>query len=193
MKKFKKLLDSLPNSNSKIIAGGIIAVFGLTVLLFPSISIKTICYCLGGAAAGAGLVKLVKYLKATKNRTARILDILTAILLLTCSTLLFRPTFAASILPFILGVIIFLGGISSFFSLNKGLLAKVLSIFTMASGLFLMLNPFDSAKAMVSIVGVGIIVFGVVFSVIAFNSKKESKVKIDENGYKEIEFRDVEE
>ncbi len=191
----KKLRKKFSDNVFNVIIGGIFAIVGLFVLLFPDTSLMTVCYVLGTATLIGGIIRTVRYVKAKKEGTPNIIDIISGIVLLSVAfMLLLHPKFLLSVLPFILGVAIVIYGVSAFFSGKGGLFSKIFAVIIGIYGISLILNPFKGATSITSMVGFGLLVFGIVkiVSEIVINKNKPQLPEdIDGDGYIEVDYTDV--
>jgi len=190
-----KLKKKLPDNIFNVIIGGVFAIVGLFVLLFPHTSLITVCYILGAASLIGGIIRTVRYVKAKKESTPNIIDLISGIVLLAVAfMLLLHPKFLMSILPFIMGVAVVVYAVSSFFSGKGGLFTKILSILIGIYGVSLILNPFKGATSITSMVGFGLLVFGIikiVSEIVMNKNKPQLPEDIDGDGYIEVDYRDV--
>ena len=191
----KKLRKKIPDNIFNVVIGGIFAIVGLFVLLFPDTSLMTVCYVLGTASLIGGIIRTVRYVKDKKENTPNIIDIISGIVLLAVAfMLLLHPKFLMSVLPFIMGVAIVIYGVSSFFSGKGGLFSKIFAVIIGIYGISLILNPFKGATSITSMVGFGLLIFGIVkiVSEIVINKNKPQLPEdIDGDGYIEVDFKDV--
>lgn len=191
----KKLRKKVPDNVLNVIIGGIFATVGLFVLIFPDTSLMTVCYVLGTACLIGGIIRTVRYVKDKKESTPNIIDIISGIVLLAVAfMLLLHPKFLMSVLPFIIGISVVIYGISTFFTGKGGLFSKIFAGIIAIYGVSLVLNPFKGATTITSMVGFGLLVFGVVkiVSEIVLNkSKPQLPEDIDGDGYIEVDFKDV--
>lgn len=191
----KKLRKKIPDNIFNVIIGGIFAIIGLFVLLFPDTSLMTVCYVLGGATLIGGVIRTVRYVKAKKESTPNIIDLISGIVLLAVAfMLLLHPKFLMSVLPFVIGISIVIYGVSSFFSGKGGLFSKIFAVVIGLYGISLILNPFKGATSITSMVGFGLLVFGIVkiVSEIVINKNKPQLPEdIDGDGYIEVDYTDV--
>ncbi len=191
----KKLRKKIPDNIFNVIIGGIFAIIGLFVLLFPDTSLMTVCYVLGGATLIGGVIRTVRYVKAKKESTPNIIDLISGIVLLAVAfMLLLHPKFLMSVLPFVIGISIVIYGVSSFFSGKGGLFSKIFAVIIGLYGISLILNPFKGATSITSMVGFGLLVFGIVkiVSEIVINKNKPQLPEdIDGDGYIEVDYKDV--
>ncbi len=191
----KKLIKKLPESSLNVVIGGVLAIVGLFVLLFPDTSLMTVCYALGGASLIGGIIRIVRYVKDKKESTPKVFDLISGVLLLSVAfMLLLHPKFLMSVLPFIIGISVVIYGVSSFFSGKGGLFSKILSVIIGIYGISLVFNPFKGATTITSMVGFGLLVFGIIkiVSEIVFNKNKPQLPEdIDGDGYIEVDFKDI--
>lgn len=191
----KKIRKKIPDNIFNVIIGGIFAIIGLFVLLFPDTSLMTVCYVLGGATLIGGVIRTVRYVKAKKESTPNIIDLISGIVLLAVAfMLLLHPKFLMSVLPFVIGISIVIYGVSSFFSGKGGLFSKIFAVVIGLYGISLILNPFKGATSITSMVGFGLLVFGIVkiVSEIVINKNKPQLPEdIDGDGYIEVDYKDV--
>ena len=191
----KKLRRKVPDNIFNGLIGGIFAIVGLFVLIFPDTSLMTVCYILGTACLIGGVIRTVRYVKAKKESTPDIIDIISGIVLLAIAfMLLLHPKFLMSVLPFIIGVSVVIYGVSSFFTGRGGLFSKIFAVIIGLYGISLILNPFKGATAITSMVGFGLLVFGIVkivTEIISRKNKPQLPEDIDGDGYIEVDFKDV--
>ena len=191
----KKLRKKLPDNIFNVIIGGVFAIVGLFVLLFLDTSLMTVCYILGTACLIGGIIRTVRYVKDKKESAPNIIDIISGIVLLAVSfMLLLHPKFLMSVLPFIIGISVVVYAVSTFFSGKGGLFSKIFAGIIAIYGISLVLNPFKGVTSITSMVGFGLLVFGIVKIVaeIVFNKNKPQLPEdIDGDGYIEVDYTDV--
>ena len=185
----------MPDNIFNVLIGGIFAIVGLFVLIFPDTSLMTVCYILGTACLIGGVIRTVRYVKAKKESTPDIIDIISGIVLLAIAfMLLLHPKFLMSVLPLISGVSVVIYGISSFFTGRGGLFSKIFAVIIGLYGISLILNPFKGATTITSMVGFGLLIFGIVkitTEIIANKNKPPLPEDVDGDGYIEVDFKDV--
>lgn len=193
MKKFKKIISE---KYFQIILGAVFALVGLFVLIFPDSSLITVCTVLGVGALILGVMRIVRYIGDKKENTQSPVDVISGASLLVASlVLLLHPKFLLSVLPFFMGISILIYGISSFFSpRGLNLFSKIISVAVIIFGGSLMLNPFKGATTITSIVGFGLLVFGIIKIVSEILYAKTTPANLDDidgDGYIEVDFKDV--
>ena len=188
-----KIKFQFPDKTIPVITGAIIAIVGLILLIKPATSLVTVCYILGIAAAIKGIIKIIES-KKSDNTTAMISGIATLVL---AFVLFLHPKFLLSILPVIIGLGILGYGIFSLLSRKaKSLFSKIIPITAVIIGISLIIVPFKFAKAITAVTGLALLIIGIllILSEFVFNkyTDKNNIPKISDDGYKEVDFRDVE-
>lgn len=168
-------------------------VLGLILVILPGSSLTTVCTILGIGVAIKGGTKLFGYLKAKQVEAENTGDLLSAIIiLLGAFTLISHPRRLISIIPVLIGIGILIYGITSFFK-SRSIFSKVTSVVVAIVGLGIIGSPFAFAEAVISILGIALIIVGAIMVLKARNTltlKIEGK---EDDGYTEVEFTDVEE
>ena len=99
-----------------------------------------------------------------------------------------------SVLPFVMGISIVIYGVSSFFTGKGGLFSKIFAVIIGLYGISLILNPFKGATSITSMVGFGLLVFGIikiVSEIVINKNKPQLPEDIDGDGYIEVDFKDI--
>ena len=179
---------------TRIITGAVIAIVGLILLLKPGTSLVTVCYILGVAAAIKGVVKIIDS-KKSDNTGAMVSGVATLVL---AFVLFLHPEFLLSIFPVIIGIGILGYGIISLLSHKaKGIIPKIIPAVSVIVGIAVIVVPFKFAETITAVTGLALVVIGILLAVSDFIFKKYIDTadipKIPDDGYKEVEFRDVEE
>ena len=178
---------------TRIITGAVIAIVGLILLLKPGTSLVTVCYILGVAAAIKGVVKIIES-KKSDNTGAMVSGVATLVL---AFVLFLHPQFLLSIFPVIIGIG-FLGyGIISLLSHKaKGIVPKIIPAVAVIVGIAVIVVPFKFAETITAVTGLALVIIGILLAISDFIFKKYIDTtdipKIPDDGYKEVEFRDVE-
>lgn len=178
---------------TRIITGAVIAIVGLILLLKPGTSLVTVCYILGVAAAIKGVVKIIES-KKSDNTGAMVSGVATLVL---AFVLFLHPQFLLSIFPVIIGIG-FLGyGIISLLSHKaKGIVPKIIPAVAVIVGIAVIVVPFKFAETITAVTGLALVIIGILLAISDFIFKKyidtTDILKIPDDGYKEVEFRDVE-
>lgn len=135
---------------------------GLVLLLYPELTGTMLCYVIGGFALVYGLAKLIGYLRMRELAGFFAVDLFVGIFLSGVGLFaLTQPRTVLSVLPFLLGIALLLGGISKFqravelkrLDYDRWWVAMLLAALTAVFGLGLMLYPFSAASVMLRFVG----------------------------------------
>ena len=178
---------------TRIITGAVIAIVGLILLLKPGTSLVTVCYILGVASAIKGVVKIIES-KKSNNTGAMVSGVATLVL---AFVLFLHPQFLLSIFPVIIGIGILGYGIISLLSHKaKGIVPKIIPAVSVIVGIAVIVVPFKFAETITAVTGLALVIIGILLAISDFIFKKYIDTtdipKIPDDGYKEVEFRDVE-
>ncbi len=196
MKKIKLLLKKC-NSAIPFAVGFI--VLGLMLLVLPGTSLKTVCLVLGIGVLTRGIIKLASYIKANAEGNPRKRDLISAIFTFFISVILIiHPEKILSVIPIIIGIVIFIYGIVTLAKATQNAKSKVTAAITIVIGLTIFIAPFTFAEIITAIIGAGFITLGII---IIINNKKIKKIKSDienelllkdDNSYTEVEYNEIE-
>lgn len=150
--------------------GVLYIIIGLVLLFWPGLSVQLICHVVGGAILLYGASRIVRYVSSRKNSTAEAADLVIGILTaLVGAFIAMNATFIASILPWMCGLVMFIGSIGKIqtaFALKRAqtswwkgtMLSAVVTAFL---GLTMLMNPFASVLALIRFFGVALLLDGV--------------------------------
>ncbi|WP_343207892.1 HdeD family acid-resistance protein [Anaerolentibacter hominis] len=145
-------------------------LFGLVLLIWPEMSLMTICYSFGVITIVFGIVRLIGYFVKDSFVSAFRYDLVIGVLAVAAGIfILIKPDFIASILPVVLGIFII---VSSMIKLQNALDLKrfhydnwwvvvIFAVLTTVLGIIIIVNPFEAAKMAMMFVGVALAVDGV--------------------------------
>ncbi len=142
-----------------------------------------------------GATKLFKYTKDKQVEEEKLTDLISAVFtLIGALILILHPERLLSIIPVIIGLVILIYGISSLVGKSFSLISKTIAVFTIIVGAGIIGAPFKFAEAVTSITGVALIVVGVL-AISKYKSIKDIRKALtsESDGYKEVEFTDVDE
>ena len=129
-------------------------LLGLFLVLKPDTSVRAICYGCGVIAAAYGLLHMLQCRKG-KAKGELILGVIFIALGVFC---LITPQTVVSFLPFLLGVVLMLDGISK---IQRALDLRVLiGILLMIVGVALLFNPFGAVKMTMVFFGACLLIDG---------------------------------
>ncbi len=158
---------------------------GFVLLLYPTLSMRAICYTLGGITTLYGIFHLITYFSRTDFGEVYRFDFVVGVLLLCAGIyVIAQPLVVAQSLPVILGLAIL---VDSLIKLQNAIDLKrlasplwwivlVLAFITAALGITLMLDPFYTVVTLTRFIGVALVVDGCVnlwsFSFLSIQLKK---------------------
>ena len=194
---------------SAILTSIVLVILGILLVAFSDETIIAISYFIGGVLVLIGVVGIIDYIRKVNIYKSE-LDLIYAIVTIILGVLIItNPKSIATIINYILGVIIIINSASKFnYSLqlksasnNIWKTTMIVSILTAICGVLLIFNPFKSASAIVTIIGIIIIVYGVLdiistifikrnFEMLTKPAKKKAKdatIVKEEETKKEIE------
>ena len=160
---FKKMM--LPSILSSII----FMIAGVIMFMYPETTLKIIAEIIGFMVIGLGVIGIFQYIinREESSFKLNLLYIVTTIIL-GC-IMVYKYEFVSSIIPVILGIWIC---IDSFIKLRLAIGIKnmgidnwkypcVMSIISLAIGIFLLFNPFAGAVVMMKLASAGIVLYSI--------------------------------
>lgn len=151
-----------------IVAAVAYIIIGLILLIFPTLTAKVVAYVFATVMLLAGIYGLISYFTSRPELTNRglyygLLAILIAIFIYS------RINLVISIVPVLLGFSIALSALMTFqqtidmlrLKLKGWIPMLVVAILNLVLGILVILNPFASAAALMSIVGIGLLFSGI--------------------------------
>lgn len=190
----KNIKSKLTDKSIGLAVGILLAVMGIALLIFPGESLTTACAVLGAGALVLAVIRLVKYLNDKRdNKETKKTLFSGVVFLILAFVLLMHSQFLLSVFPFLMGLVVICYGIVSFIG-NPGIFSKIFAVITIVLGGSLVANPFHGATKITSAVGFVITVVGIAKVISEIMNKKQALISdgTDENGYREVDFKDVE-
>ncbi len=179
----------MDNFMSKFLKSSLLSSIGLAILggllFFQSeLTIVSISYVIGGILVSVGVIALLKYINNLNKNIKNELDIIYGLGTVILGIIVIsNPKGLASIIPFILGVLII---ISSSAKLQYSLELKrtnnhlwlstmIISVLTLLCGVLLVFNPFKGAEFITKIVGVLLFTYAVLDIISTLRIRKTVK------------------
>lgn len=144
-------------------------VLGIVLIIWPSLSLKLVCYFFGIMTVLYGVVQLFRYFSINKEFRTFQLDLFVGIICLVFGVFaLAKPSIVASILPVIVGIFFLMEAvikIQNALGLKKGgydqwWTALAVSVLVAVLGILLLINPFSAMKTFVIVIGICLIADG---------------------------------
>lgn len=173
----------------------IMLVLGLVLLIWPEMSLSILCYLIGAMLIIGGVVKLVGYFSKDLYRLAFQFDLAFGILsILLGIVFIAHPEHIISILPIVMGIFVLVEGVlriqtamdAKTFGLSTWWMMIILAIATSGCGLLLIFKPFESAVAMMMLLGVTLLIDGVQNLWVAIYTVKVSERNVIDVDYREL-------
>ena len=177
-------MEFIKNAKTAYIAVSVVMIIlGLLLVLFPALSALTLCYIVGAVVTIFGAVKLLSYFSRDLFRLAFQFDFALGAGIL----ILLHPTNVVNVMPVIIGVFVLLDGSfkiqtardAKIFGLHGWWGILVLAILTCLGGLFLIINPFSGAVALMILLGATLIMDGIQNLCVVAYTVKASSPEID--------------
>lgn len=148
----------------------VLLIFGILLIAQSEVTIVTISYIIGGILVGLGAIAALRYFKNINDLDRTGIDMVYGVVCIIMGILVIRnPQAIASIIPFIIGIIIIINSASKLqysLELKKDgsdlwVSTLILSIVMTICGVALIFNPFKGAVFLTRIVGVFILIYAV--------------------------------
>ena len=172
-------------TNRIIFAAGAL-VLGIILLIWPSTSLLIVAKCIGAFLAAGGVAAGWFYFRDHDSALKSVLLIMAAVMLICGIVIFIHPEELVKLIPTIIGVLVVLSGLLNLgetFVLNRQKYGRwwislIVSIITIAAGLFVVSRAFSLASLITRIAG-GVLVFDGLsdFWVISRMSASEGNIK----------------
>ena len=160
-----------------------LAILGVLLFLYSELTIVSISYLIGGVLIGIGVISLLKFIsgnKEKKNEMDIVYGIITIVLGIIVIT---NPKAIASIIPFILGIIMVISSSTKIlysFDLKKSnsnlwISTLIVAILTLVCGVLLIFNPFAGAEFITKIIGGILLIYAILDIISTVRISKELK------------------
>ena len=141
-------------------------VIGIILLVWPSTSLLIMGKCIGAFLAGGGIVAAFMFFQDHESVMKSVLLIMAAVMLICGIVIFLHPDDLVKLIPTIMGILVLISGLINLgetFLLTRSKYSKwwvslIVSIITIAAGIFLIRNAFNLASLITRIAG-GILIF----------------------------------
>jgi len=146
-----------------ILSAAVTGIAGLILLIFPGAALTSACYCIGGVAIAAGVIRTVRYFK--QDHTYPFMfqsDLIVGLLTIGLGIFMIaNPSAVLTILPYVLGLMMIGCGIGNILrsidAKNAGFMQwgvlLALAIITIVLGWVIVGNPIGASEAAVAFIG----------------------------------------
>lgn len=165
-----------------IITSLLYIMIGLVLIVNPETTALLLCNIIGSIFIVLGVISVIRYLILDITSRFYRNDFLFGVIeILIGIFIIYQKELVISFIPFIFGLFIIISGISKFqdaldsfkFKYQYSWLYLILAIISIIFGILVLLNPFDSAKLLFIVIGVGLLYSGIsdLFTTIYLASK----------------------
>ena len=181
--------------HSYITISVIMILLGLVLVIWPKMSLSVLCYLIGAVLIIGGIVKLIGYFSRDLYRLAFQFDFAFGILsILLGLVFVVHPEHIISILPIVMGIFVLVDGVlkiqtaldAKTFGLTTWWMIILLAVATCICGLLLIFKPFESAVAMMVLLGITLLIDGIQNLWVGIYTVKVSGRNVIDVDYKEL-------
>ena len=159
-------------------------ILGLLLIFYSEVTIISISYVIGGILIAIGVIALLKYISNINKDIKNEIDIVYGIGTIILGIIVIsNPKAIASIIPFVLGVLIVINSTAKIdysFRLRKNknslwISTLIVSLVALVCGVLLIFNPFAGAEFITKIIGIILVVYAILDIVSTIRISKELK------------------
>lgn len=159
-------------------------VLGFLLIFYSEVTIISISYVIGGILIAIGVFALLKYISNINKDIKNEIDIVYGIGTIILGIIVIsNPKAIASIIPFVLGVLIVINSTAKIdysFKLRKNknnlwISTLIVALIALICGVLLIFNPFAGAKFITKVIGIILVVYAVLDIVSTIRISKELK------------------
>ena len=163
----RTVVDKIANSAWLRIA--LCLVFGILLLVYPTMLMKGVFYTLAGYCAVMGIMSMISYF-GDRDAGSSHFDFISGVLLIVLSIVLFSySTQIANLVHIFMGIMIVLGGTNDFIRSRAierkqpgaGMPMLIYSLVIMALGVMIVFNPFATQVLLFRIFGAVLVLLGI--------------------------------
>lgn len=161
-----------------------LAILGILLVFESELTIVSISYVIGAILVAIGALAIINYINDMKKNVKNELDIVYGIGMVILGIIVIsNPKGVASIIPFILGVLIIINSAAKLqYSLelkkdNNNLWnsTMILSLITLLCGILLVFNPFSGAEFITKVVGIILFIYAITDIISSLRIRKTVK------------------
>lgn len=180
-----------------ILSSILLLILGSLLIFKSAETLIVISYIIGGVLAMLGTMAIIKYIKKNKTETDNELDIIYGLVTIAFGLIIIsNPKYIGSILPFVLGLIIFIASVIKvqyarlLMNMNNKVW-KATMLVAMISGIcgfFLIINPFMAATLVTKAIGIYVVIYSIldIISTLSISKYAKDVEKIKEAKIEEI-------
>ena len=173
-----------------------LVVLGLLLIFYSELTILSISYVIGGILIAIGVIALLKYISNINKDIKNEIDIVYGIGTIILGIIVIsNPKAIASIIPFVLGVLIVINSTAKIdysFKLRKNknslwISTLVVALIALVCGVLLIFNPFAGAEFITKIIGAILLIYAILDIISTIRISKVLKETFGTNKKKKIE------
>ena len=182
---------------TSIIVSLILIVLGIFLIVSPEVTLSLVSYGVGIILFVTGLIPTINFFINKENQKYLDISFIFGIIFIIVGiVIIINPKIVASIVPLLIGIWMIINGvIKLYYSIIinktiKSIASIIISLFILACGLLLVLNPFSGAVALTIIIGIFLVVYSILDlaeCIIIYISSKKTKKEEDVKEAKYIE------
>ena len=173
-----------------------LVVLGLLLIFYSELTILSISYVIGGILIAIGVIALIKYISNINKDIKNEIDIVYGIGTIILGIIVIsNPKAIASIIPFVLGVLIVINSTAKIdysFKLRKNknnlwISTLVVALIALICGVLLIFNPFAGAEFITKIIGAILLIYAILDIISTIRISKVLKETFSTDKKKKIE------
>lgn len=177
-------------------------IVGLLLCFFPKFSLVAICYLIGISSIAFGIVKIFAYFSEDKYNIAFQFDLALGLFsVIVGFVVVAHPQWLLNILPIIFGILILVDSLFSLqasidakrFGFSKWFILLISSFISIAFGITLIFNPFESAVIITVFYGISCFLTGLEKLIVTIYTTQKIRKGIKYNDAIEVEYSAVDE
>ena len=178
-----------------------LVVLGLLLIFYSELTILSISYVIGGILIAIGVIALIKYISNINKDIKNEIDIVYGIGTIILGIIVIsNPKAIASIIPFVLGVLIVINSTAKIdysFKLRKNknnlwISTLVVALIALICGVLLIFNPFAGAEFITKIIGAILLIYAILDIISTIRISKVIKETFNTNNKNKIEDNIIE-
>lgn len=176
---------------TSIIVSLALILVGIFLIIYPETTLSFLSYGAGIVLLVTGLIPTINFFISRENQKYLDISFLFGIVCIIVGVvIIINPTIVGSIVPLLIGIWMIINGVIKLYysilinKVIKSIASIIVSLFILACGLLLVLNPFSGAVALTIIIGIFLVVYSlldlaecIIIYVYNKKSKKEEDVK----------------
>lgn len=163
----KTLLKSILSGS--LFSSLVYVILGLVLILVPGLTMTTLVRIGAGALIATGIFDLLRYVFHKESDGKLNNRLVTGVILTIAGGILMsKPTLVINLVPTILGIALMIEGLVKLqraidlfrMKYTKWLSVLLVAVISLAIGILVLTNPFNTARTLVAIIGIGLVFAG---------------------------------